>query len=144
MSQTSNRHLNPPTHRVWAFGLFFAHLPLLVTFVVVFSVVDSTVTGVSDWSAYFTNNQDALADSLLVSSILVAAFVVLLGRWQVSLLSALQPPVIQAAFIFGLPDRALCDGIPLLLITVVPLGLVAWLFRSELSRLYDRPSTEAD
>ena len=92
----------------------------------------------SGWIKYLVQHQDAIIQSLIVSSVMVAVFLALLRNRVATLLAGFQPVVIQAMFILTDVGRHFALNLPLAAITVLPLLILLVTFRREIDQLYDQ------
>ena len=140
MSQITPRTVSVPTWVRWAIALPAAFSPLVITCVFVFATTGATETDGAEWVSYLLKNWDDLVQSLIVSSVMVAVFTALLACKPLALAAAFQPPVIHVGFIISDPSLGWLAGLPMLLITVLPLAILLAVFIPNLRELYDRGS----
>ena len=86
------------------------------------------------WIIYLTHHQDAIIQSLIVSSVLVAVFSTLLRNKVGTLLAGFQPVLIQAMFILTDATRHIALNLPLAAITILPLLILLMTLGRELGQ----------
>ena len=144
MSQNPTRNPKVPDNLRWGLALLAGLSPLMFALVVVAATGDLSETDRMGWTKYLVEHLDDLVQSLILSSVMVAVFIALLRCAVATLLTALQPLIIQALFIFTDPSRGVVADIPLLAITLLPLVVLLVTLTPLLRQIYDRQDAETD
>ena len=144
MPQNPTRNPKVPDNLRWGLALLAGLSPLMFALVVVAATGDLSETDRMGWTKYLVEHWEDLVQSLIPSSVMVAVFIALIRCAVATLLTALQPLIIQALFIFTDPSRGVAADIPLLAITLLPLVVLLITLTPLLRQIYDRQDAETD
>lgn len=102
----------------------------------------SVIFQAGEWFKYLIQHQDAIIQTLIVSSVMVAVFCTLLRNKLATFLAAFQPGVIQAMFILTDRGQHLALNLPLAVITVLPLLVLLLTLGRDVGQQNDRDEAE--
>ena len=129
----------------WITAFVFGASPTFVALLLVVAIGHSTRADADvEWLLHLADHRDDFISALIVSSVVVAVFCALLRWTWVLFVAPLQPLGIQVIFIFVRSGRDFWSNLPLLAITVLPLGLLLLAFLPEVRRIRGRHTDKAD
>ena len=121
--------------------------PLILTFGLMYYVTPSTTTPSTTLhntalAHYLVQHQDDIFQSLILSSVMVAVFCTVLRNKAITFLAALQPAVVQAAFISADSSRDIFESIPITAIIILPLLFLLMTLRMDVVQAYAQDKEE--
>ena len=139
MIQTIRKKLSDHRLRIaWLAGAS----PLILTFGLGYYITPSPISHDTALAHYLVQHQDDIFQSLIVSSVIVAVFCTMLRNTGVAFLAALQPAVIQVAYISTDSSQDIFRSILITAITVVPVLFLLITLRNEVGQASDQDKEE--
>ncbi len=140
MIQTIREKLRVPRIPRTTIACLVGAIPIIVALLLL-SALTSTTYRHTEWVKFLNEHQDAIIQSLIVSSVMVAIFSALLRYKLATFAAGLQPVLIPVMFLVSDESRHLTLNLPLAVIAVLPLVILVMVLRKELDQLDNQEKT---